>query len=315
MKPTNRVTRTTIRGVYAVILGICAILGGQLYSEDVPDRTRKPFSFVQMCDTQLGMGGYEHDVRTFELAVDQLNKLKPDFVLICGDLVQKADDKSFADFKRIKSGFKIPCYCAAGNHDVENKPTVETLKKYREKIGKDYFTVEHKGYTFVVANTQLWKAPVAGESEKHDAWFRGALESAKAKGSPVVVVTHYPLFVKQPDEKEGYYNIAPAKRKELLALFEENGVVAMLAGHTHKLVVNEYKGIQMVNGETTSKNFDKRPMGFRMWRAAEGGKLSHEFMKLEGEVPEPKPAKKKRAKVSSSAKWTSAADSSGVEEG
>ena len=250
-------------------------------------KTNSPneFTFIQMCDTQLGMGGYDHDVKTFELAVAQINKMAPDFVLICGDLVGKANDKSFADFNRIKSGFKIPCHCAAGNHDVANEPTPESLENYRKKIGKDYFVVEHKGYSFVVANTQLWKAPLKGESEKHDAWFKAALKNAKAKDSPVVVVSHYPLFTKSPDEKENYYNIEPAKRKELLDLFESHGVVAMLAGHTHKFIENDYKGIQMVNGETTSKNFDKRPLGFRKWTAKEKGKLSHEYVKLEGEIP------------------------------
>ena len=240
------------------------------------------FSFAQMCDTQLGMGGYEHDVKTFGLAVTQINKMKPDFVVICGDLVSKANDKSWADFNRIKAGFKIPCHCAAGNHDVGNKPTAESLQRYREKIGKDYYTVEHKGYTFVIANTQLWKAPLKGESEKHDKWFKGVLAAAKKKVSPVVVVVHYPLFVKTPDEKENYSNIPSAKRMELLKLCKENGVVAFLAGHTHKLVVNEYKGIQLVNGETTSKNFDKRPMGFRWWDVATKGKMVHRFVALEG---------------------------------
>lgn len=238
------------------------------------------FTFVQMCDTQLGMGGYEKDVRHFELAVEQINAIAPDFVLICGDLVGKANEKSFADFNRIKAGFKIPCHCAAGNHDVGNKPTAASLKNYREKIGKDYFSFEHKGYTFVVANTQLWKAPLEGESEKHDAWFTATLKAAKERGRPVVVVTHYPLFVKSSDEEENYYNIEPVKRKELLALLESSGVVAMLAGHTHKLVVKEYEGIQMVNGETTSKNFDKRPLGFRKWTASSEGGLNHEFVEL-----------------------------------
>lgn len=275
------------------LLVVLAFAGGLLSVLGRPDELQKTapdspaqFTFVQMCDTQLGMGGYEHDVKTFELAVSQINALAPDFVLICGDLVGKANDKSLADFNRIKAGFKIPCHCAAGNHDVGNEPTAASLKYYREKVGKDYYVLKHKGYTFVVANTQLWKAPLNGESEKHDAWFKAALESAKEKGSPVVVVTHYPLFVKEPGEEENYYNIEPAKRKELLALFEANGVVAMLAGHTHKLVVNDYKGIQMVNGETTSRNFDKRPLGFRMWSAREKGRLSHAYVKLAGEIPE-----------------------------
>ena len=148
-----------------------------LFSEDVGNEAGgEAFSFVQMCDTQLGMSGYEHDVRTFKQAVALINRMAPDFVVICGDLVSKANEKSFNDFNAIKSGFKIPCYCASGNHDVENQPTAESLKKYREMVGPDYYTFEHKGYTFVVANTQLWKAPLAGESEKHDAWFKQALQ-------------------------------------------------------------------------------------------------------------------------------------------
>ncbi|MFT5469453.1 MAG: putative phosphodiesterase [Verrucomicrobiales bacterium] len=256
----------------------------QLFSDEkTPERA--PFSFVQMCDTQLGMGGYEHDVMAFKLAVKQINAMKPDFVVICGDLVQTAGDKSFADFNAIKKGFTLPCYCAAGNHDVGNVPTPQSLQRYRETIGKDYYTVEHKGYTIAVANTQLWKVQVEGESDRHDAWFKETLESAKAKGSPVMIVVHYPLFVKEPDEEENYYNIPLEKRQEILTMCKENGVVAFLAGHTHKLVENDYEGIMMVNGETTSKNFDKRPMGFRLWNVDEEKGLGHEFIALEG-MPE-----------------------------
>ena len=43
---------------------------------------QKPFYFIQMCDTQLGMGGYENDIRSFEQAVKQINELNPDFVVI-----------------------------------------------------------------------------------------------------------------------------------------------------------------------------------------------------------------------------------------
>jgi len=31
-----------------------------------------------MCDTQLGMGGYAHDVDSFEKAVVQINEMGPD---------------------------------------------------------------------------------------------------------------------------------------------------------------------------------------------------------------------------------------------
>ena len=72
----------------------------------------EPFSFVQLCDTQLGMGGYDHDIESFQQAVKQINDLNPDFVVICGDLVNKPNDSSFFDFKKIVKGFNIPCYPA-----------------------------------------------------------------------------------------------------------------------------------------------------------------------------------------------------------
>jgi hypothetical protein len=41
------------------------------------EREETSFTFVQLCDTQLGMGGYEHDVKAFRQAVQQINALTP----------------------------------------------------------------------------------------------------------------------------------------------------------------------------------------------------------------------------------------------
>mgnify|MGYP001811840358 CR=1 FL=1 len=239
------------------------------------------FTFVQLCDPQLGMGGYEHDVASFERAVDRINRLGPDFVVLCGDTVHDADASSFADFKRIKGGLEVPCHVVPGNHDVGNEPSPESLQNYREVIGRDYDAIEHEGVVFVLVNTQLWKSPVDGESERQDAWLEATLEAAAEEGSPIFVVGHYPLFLESPDEEEEYMNLPAAKRRELLDLFERCGVVAVLGGHTHRLVVNDYRGMQLVNGETTSKNFDERPFGFRLWHVEGRGAYRHEFIALD----------------------------------
>jgi predicted phosphodiesterase len=241
----------------------------------------KAFTFVQLCDTQLGFGGYEHDVNSFKQAVKQVNALKPDFVLICGDLVNSPNEKSFADFNNIKAGFTVPCYCVSGNHDVGNKPTLKSLEYYRRVVGRDYYFFEHNGYAFVIVNTQLWKAPVKGESEKQDKWFEATLEAASKKKQPVFIVGHYPLFLKNPAENDEYFNLPMETRKELLSLFEKRNVAAVLGGHTHRLIINDYEDIQFVNAETTSKNFDKRPLGFRMWHVSGVRPFEHDFVPLE----------------------------------
>jgi len=242
----------------------------------------QPFTFVQLCDPQLGMGGYEHDVETFKQAVAQINLLKPDFVVVCGDLVHDANEHSFADFQETRAGLNVPCYCAPGNHDVGGSPTLESLQYYRQVIGQDYHSFAHKGCLFVFVNTQLWKAPVNGESEQQDSWLEQTLKTAARKKRRIFIIGHYPLFLAAPDEAEEYMNLPPAKRKELLGLFKEYGVVAVLGGHAHRLVINDYQGIQLVNGETTSRNFDKRPLGFRVWQVLDPRPFQHAFVPLEG---------------------------------
>ncbi len=241
--------------------------------------TPQAFTFVQLCDPQLGYGGYEHDINSFKLAVLRINDLKPDFLFICGDMVQTFDDKSLKDFNNIKAGLKVPCYCCPGNHDVGNEPTAVSLNNYRKIFGRDYFSFEHKGYTFIITNTNLWKTPVKEESQKQDSWFKQTLEAAHGKKSPVIVIGHHPLYVKSPDEPNGYNPLPLAKRKELLALFENSGVVAVLTAHTHQLVINNYKGIQLVSAETTSRNSDRRPFGFRLWLVLPDS-IKNEFVPL-----------------------------------
>ncbi len=242
----------------------------------------KPFSFIQLCDPQLGFGGYERDVNALTQAIVQINEMQVDFVVICGDLVDKATKESYCDFKRIIKDIKVPVYCAAGNHDIGDNCSSESLELFRKEIGKDYFSFTHKGYTFIVTNTILWKSSLINEIEKQDKWFIDILNKAKLTNSPVIIIGHNPLFIDTPEEgdKWAYFNVAKEKRIELLDLYTQNNVVAVLSGHTHWQVINEYKGIQMVSGETISKNFDKNPLGFRQWTIESLNKATHKFIEL-----------------------------------
>ena len=92
-----------------------------------------------------------------------------------------------------------------------------------------------------------------------------------------------PVSIKDLDKKDACYlhNLPLGMRAGLLERMHAHGVVAFLAGHTHKAIVKEHKGIQMVNGETTSKNFDSRPFGFRLWHVGGASPFRHEFVPLE----------------------------------
>jgi 3',5'-cyclic AMP phosphodiesterase CpdA len=202
-----------------------------------------------------------------------------DFVLICGDLVHHASDSSFAEFLNIAGQFSKPYYLVAGNHDVGNVPDEKSLTYYRDNISDDYYSFVHKGIAFLVVNTQLWKTDIGEESASHDRWFSENLHAQSREKRRVIIAGHHPPYVNDPFEDEAYFNIPPEKRMELLDQFQSGGVKAYLSGHKHETLVNQYREIQLVTGESTSKNFDQRPLGFRRWEVTRDT-LIHYFVAL-----------------------------------
>lgn len=250
---------------------------------------QEKFTFVQLCDPQFGMSAfgqeiksskyYEQDKESLKQAVKQINDLNPDFVIICGDFVHDANDTTFSDFKAIIKDFAMPCYLTAGNHDVGNIPTDSSLKVYRNFFGKDYYKFKNKGCYFLVTNSLLWVNTIEDETEKHDQWFKSKLLKYGEKKRQIFVIGHYPLFTNEICEENHYYNFPKAKRQELLNLFAENNVVAYLSGHKHEIIVNTHQNIQFVCGESTSYNFDKSPLGFRVWEVSKDT-VKHHFIPL-----------------------------------
>jgi serine/threonine-protein phosphatase CPPED1 len=82
---------------------------------------------MQMSDPQFGMytadKGFEQETANFEFAIATASRLKPAFVVITGDLINKPGDPAqTAEYHRIaaKLDKRIKLYNVAGNHDVAN---------------------------------------------------------------------------------------------------------------------------------------------------------------------------------------------------
>src|SRR5436190_19463137 len=90
----------------------------------------EPFFFIQLSDPQFGMSttnrDFAQETANFEFAVATVNRLRPAFVVITGDLVnQPGDTAQIAEYQRIvrRVDSTIPVYNVVGNHDIENVPT------------------------------------------------------------------------------------------------------------------------------------------------------------------------------------------------
>jgi Icc-related predicted phosphoesterase len=224
-------------------------------------------TLVQLCDPQLGFGedGFEADVTRLEKAVIQINELAPDVVVVAGDMVNDIGDaQAIATVVETLARIKAPVLLTPGNHDLPDPVTAARLERYRASFGKDFNTLECKGRQIVSANSQLWREAPPEESARNEQQLRDALQKAKKKGQPVILLTHVPPFVTSVDEKDEYFNLPESKRHEILRLCEDNGVIIWLAGHTHNTSRRSYNDIAILNGEATSRNFDRHPAGFRL---------------------------------------------------
>ena len=222
---------------------------------------------AQLCDPQLGfeIDKLDGDIVRLEKAVQKINELVPDMVVITGDLVNDPnDDEVVATFQKIIAQIKPSVLLTPGNHDLPDPVTTEGLQRYRSRFGEDFKVIECKGRCFISANSILWRGTPSEASVRHDRLLRDALQKAKEEGKPVVMLTHVPPFVLSVDEADGYYNLPKATREDILRLCNENGVILWLAGHTHKTAQRSHEQITLLNGETTSRNFDGHPAGFRL---------------------------------------------------
>lgn len=242
-----------------------------------------PFSFVQFTDPQLGFGEYEQDLEHWRLSVERINLLQPDFVLLCGDLVHDPyDAQAWQDFFDAYAALDVPCYVVPGNHDIgleEIDPML--LRAYREKIGSDNGTFEHKRFRFIWINTQFWKdEKFSEETQAHDRWLESCLESAREQSSPIIVAGHHPCFLAQPDEPDEYFNLPQSIRLPLIEQFKASGVRAYLSGHRHIPLSHTHQQIKFVTAASTARNFDDSPPGFNLWSVDEQGELDYEVILL-----------------------------------
>jgi UDP-2,3-diacylglucosamine pyrophosphatase LpxH len=205
---------------------------------------QQPWFFVVMSDPQLGMyakdQNFTQETANFEFAIANINRLHPKFVVVCGDLVNKSGDAAeIAEYKRVlgKLDSSIPVYSVAGNHDVGNEPTPQTLDAFRTNIGRDYYSFSAGDMLGIVLDSNLIRAPEhASEAAKQqEDWLKKTLATAKANGSRnIVVFQHIPFFIKDPTEADNYFNIPQATRRQYLDLLEQSGVRYVFAGHYHR---------------------------------------------------------------------------------
>ena len=274
--------------VAAALVIACALSGGAA-------RQAAPFFFIQMSDPQFGMFTADKDFAqetvNFEMAIATANRLRPAFLVITGDLVNKPLDRAQVDeFERIAARLdkRIPLYRVAGNHDVENVPTPASVAAYVKRQGRDFYSFRHGPVAGIVLNSSLIHSPAQAPKllDGQREWLEkelGAIRQAAPRH--LIVFQHHPWFLKQADEPDEYFNIPLERRRSYLDLFRKHGVTALVSGHYHRNALARDASIEMITtGPVGMPLGEGTQSGMRVFVIDDAGALTHRYYAL-GELP------------------------------
>jgi len=143
----------------------------------------KAFQFVIVGDRTGGANVH----KTFQLAVQQINLLQPEFVINVGDLVEGYSDQPAelnAEWDQVDSmlnALDAPFFRTPGNHDISNKAAQEV---WLARYGATYYSFVYRNALFLVLDTEdnSRPAPPPGMKEKIELFNRLQVEDpAKAQ--------------------------------------------------------------------------------------------------------------------------------------
>jgi len=272
----------------AVVLLLLSII-----STDVNSQKRNissPFFIIQVTDPQFGMfesnKGFTAETELYEKAVSEINKLRPDFVVITGDLVNDKDNLTqIAEFKRITSRInsEIPVYYSPGNHDIGQSPEPEDIDLFINNYGHDRFSIKHKNCLIMGLNSCIIKSKTPDLELLQFDWLQKQLSKGK-KSNQILIFTHYPFFINSSDEPETYSNIAIEIRNRYLSIFKDFNVDAVFAGHLHNNSTAKFGDIDLIITSAVGKPLGRAPSGIRIIKVYPD-RVESEYYDL-GEAPE-----------------------------
>lgn len=206
--------------------------------------------FVVLTDVHIGSLGRDMLARA---AVDDINDLEPEFVVIPGDFTEDGEPEQFAQAKEIFDGLRCPYHVVLGNHDAVQRSTREPFgeKFYAETFGTE--AVDHvlgcgDLQVALVDTTDPTASPfpdwdiargqVGGEAAGVDS---GALRPGQADALAARVDPAKRVLLVQHHELHPFPGFPPVKfalREEdaaaELAAFAGHDLVGVIAGHTHR---------------------------------------------------------------------------------
>ncbi|HEY5826611.1 MAG TPA: metallophosphoesterase, partial [Cyclobacteriaceae bacterium] len=231
------------------------------------------FKFIHASDTHISEASLNRTQRLKTLS----DSLKPEFVLVTGDLIKDALRVSESEaaplyemYVRETKKFAMPVWSAAGNHEnfgierqsslVSKKNPLYGKKMFHHYLGPNYYSFNYGGIHFIALD----------DIDFEDLWYYGHVDSVQVEWLkkdlatvpstvPVITFAHMPMFSGGMSlsnfEEEGpgrslerqkgilHYRHVVSNAQELLQILQTHPYPISLAGHFHSRQVFNFETV------------------------------------------------------------------------
>ena len=259
-----------------------------------PEQTPvEPLRVALVCDTHTNLET-EGDMALFrprfDAVIEAVNACNVALVLLGGDLTEGGKAPVVEAFRAQAAKIKAPQLWVAGNHDVGAKKAegvVSNLSQARvlafeALMGSSFWAREIGGARFIGVNASLFGSGLEREAAQWE-WLETTLAASVEAPLGTHLLTHYPPFLKSPDEpSDPYWNIEPEPRARLLALLQKADVRGVFSGHLHRPLFNQTENLTLITAPPVSFGLPRgeQPQGWTLLSIAPGGEISYQTREI-----------------------------------
>jgi 3',5'-cyclic AMP phosphodiesterase CpdA len=226
---------------------------------DEYDRGMPEFRLTQISDTHLARRLIKL-TDNFHRLSEYIDASRPDLVINSGDVVfdgpTSPKDLDFA--RSLHDALPVACRYLPGNHDIGDNPTEvgpPLTQRVSEKdrqafisvFGDDRWRFEAAGWCVIGLNSLVMNSGLVSDAEQFD-WL--AAELAGAKGKPVALFLHKPLYLNAPDDPEleatSFRYVPQPARARLIEMLRTADVRLVASGHVHQRRDFTFAGIRQI---------------------------------------------------------------------
>jgi Icc protein len=199
-----------------------------------------PFLVAQLSDPHIGADWIPLDpAALLAAAVAAVGRLRPDVVIVSGDLVEGARDEEYEQVRDALAPLEAPVHVLPGNHDDR-----DALHRHFGAPGGDgqpvQYSADHGPIRLVVTDSTAPGHEHGELDADRLAWLEAELAAAPER--PTLVAMHHPPLVTGAPAIDAIALREDGRRALEEVLARHPQVLKVIAGHVHRTVAGELGG-------------------------------------------------------------------------